>query len=370
MENIHIVLKLQSTNLCIGRGILKEVGALFETNGLMSRCFIVTSPGVAGIYLDAVQRGLMSVGIESEFLIVPDGEKSKSLKWVNRIYDFMFDRKMDKATVIVALGGGMIGDLAGYVASTFLRGIDYVIIPTTLMSQVDSSIGGKVAVNHSRGKNLIGAYHHPKLVITDIDILATLPRREVAGGLSEVVKYGIIADKDLFELLENNVSPLLSFDVDFFQEVIGRACRIKARIVESDERENGPLAYLHYGHTIGLALDKLTDYSRYRHGEAISIGMAMASRISTYLDCCDEEDAKRQRNLLRRISLPVELPDVSIDSLISQIRFDKKVSDGKIAFVLSRGIGSAFIKSDMPEAVIRGTIEAYRQNYSDSICST
>jgi 3-dehydroquinate synthase len=353
VEKIHIQFKLQSTNIYIGNNLLRQSGSLLVENGLQSRAFIITSPTVADIYLDIVRSSCDRAGISTDWMIIPDGEENKNLQWVSRIYDEMFARKIDKATTIIAMGGGMIGDLAGFAASTFLRGIEYVIIPTTIMSQVDSSIGGKVAVNHSRGKNLIGSFYHPRLVVTDISTLETLSKRELIGGLSEVVKYGIIADRELFELLENNVALLLSCDKEFFQEVITRACKIKAGIVEIDERENGPLAYLHYGHTIGLAIEKLTNYVSYRHGEAVSIGIAMASRISRYLNHCSEEAAARQLNLLKGISLPVEPPLLNKDDLISQIRFDKKVSNGKITFVLCDRIGSAFIKTDVSEQVIR-----------------
>ncbi len=269
-----------------------------------------------------------------------DGEEHKNLKSLTTIYDGLVEARLERHSAIVALGGGVIGDLAGFAAATYLRGVPYVQVPTTLLAQVDSSVGGKTAVNHDRGKNLIGAFYQPKLVLIDTTALGTLPRRELVAGLAEVVKYGIIEDPVLFGLLEQKIDRLLALDRDLLIQVIATCCAIKTRVVEQDEREDDYRAVLNFGHTVGHALEAATDYQQFLHGEAVGIGMAKAAALSCRLKFCEGTSLERILELLKKAGLPVELPSkLSIQQLIQGMEIDKKAAGGKVKFVMCAGIG-------------------------------
>ena len=253
---------------------------------------------------------------------------------------------MERGSSIAALGGGVVGDMAGFAAATYLRGIPYIQVPTTLLAQVDSSVGGKTGINHPAGKNLIGAFYQPSLVYIDLKVLETLPRRELVAGLAEVVKYGVIADEGLFVYIEEEIEKILELSMDSLNHIVKRSCQIKAEIVEVDEREAGKRSILNYGHTLGHALEAITDFKTYRHGEAIAIGMVYAARLAHRMRLCDTSVVERQRNLLKKIGLPVSIPKVDIDRLLVTMQIDKKVQDRRIRFVLPEKIGHVRITAD------------------------
>jgi 3-dehydroquinate synthase len=276
---------------------------------------------------------------------VPDGERAKTLKWASRLYDRLLTAKIERGSTLIALGGGVVGDLTGFVASTYLRGVGFVQIPTTLVAQVDASIGGKTGVNHPKGKNLIGTFYQPRLVFIDVATLRTLPKRELIGGMAEVVKYGVIADPVLFEFVEQHASELLNYDMKALEHIVARSARIKAGVVSKDERESGLRRILNYGHTLGHAIEAVTGYGRIHHGEAVAIGMQFAARLSVRLGCCNDEVARRQRQLLNRLKLQTELHQpASVRALLSAMTLDKKIRKGRVHFILPKSIGQVIVK--------------------------
>lgn len=311
--------------------------------GLMDKVSIITNPVVNKLYGKNVVLNLKKTGFISSVIEIPDGEEHKNLKTVSFIYDNLISHKMERTSPIIALGGGVIGDIAGFVSATYLRGVPFVQAPTTLLAQVDSSIGGKTGVNHSMGKNLIGAFYQPKLVLIDSDVLKTLPQREIQAGLAEVIKYGVIRDKKLFAFLEKNSADILKLGkgIDY---AIRRACEIKADIVEKDETEKGLRAILNYGHTFGHAIESLTHYKEFRHGEAVAIGMVMAAGLSYKMGVCKYDVYKRIRAVIEAFGLPaLSPPEIDIDKFIKAMEMDKKVIEEKLRFVLVRDIGDVII---------------------------
>jgi 3-dehydroquinate synthase len=286
-------------------------------------------------------------------VLIPDGEEHKNLKTLATIYDRLIEQRFERKSCILALGGGVVGDIAGFAAATYLRGVPYVQVPTTLLAQVDSSVGGKTAVDHRDGKNLIGAFYQPKLVLIDVDVLATLPRRELVAGLAEVIKYGIIEDPDLFYLLEQRIDRLIALDRDLLIQVIGTSCAIKAKVVELDEREDDYRAVLNFGHTVGHALEAATDYTQLRHGEAVGVGMAKAAALSNRLGFCDPQTLERINRLIFQAGLPVEIPQgVDLQALIQGMEIDKKSAGGKVKFVVCAGIGKTRFHNLAPQEII------------------
>ncbi len=297
---------------------------------------------VAKFYQDTVVHSLQAADFDPAVIEVPDGEEHKNLAWLAFLYDRLFDARLDRTSPVVALGGGVIGDLAGFTAATFLRGVPLVQVPTTLLAQVDSSVGGKTGVNHPVGKNLIGAFYQPRLVWTDVQTLRTLPRRELQSGMAEVIKYAATLSPSLFELLEEKLEAVLALDDDLLIEVVRLCCTLKAMVVGEDEREVGYRSILNFGHTIGHAIEMLTEYRRYLHGEAIAMGMAFAVRVSSARGFCGAHVAERVIRLLKRAGLPVTIPKELIGrQLRLAIETDKKASDGKIKFVCLDDIGQA-----------------------------
>jgi 3-dehydroquinate synthase len=351
MKTVTVRLGDRSYPINIGKGILSSTGELLQSEGLRGKVAVVTNPTVAKLYLENVTQSLTQAGFEPLRILVPDGEEHKNQHSLARIYDCMVSARLERKSCVLALGGGVIGDLAGFAAATYLRGIPYVQVPTTLLAQVDSSVGGKTAINHRDGKNLIGAFYQPRLVVIDIEALATLPRRELAAGLAEVIKYGIIEDAALFRLLEAEAARLVALDGDLMVQVITASCAIKARVVEQDEREDDYRAVLNFGHTLGHALEAATGYREFLHGEAVAIGMVKAAIISLNHGFCDQQSLERIRKLILKFGLPVELPEsVTKQSLIGGMEVDKKSAGGKIKFVVCRGIGRAdFHRLSPPE---------------------
>jgi 3-dehydroquinate synthase len=327
----------------IGRGLLAGLAAFLHEQGVTGETLVVTCPPVWRRH----GRKLRDVTGRRPPITIPDGERAKTLQTVSRIYDAMIRRRLDRSATVVAFGGGVVGDVAGFAAATYLRGVRLVQLPTTLLSQVDSAIGGKVGVNLPAGKNLIGSFHAPALVLCDPDVLVTLPRREFRSGLYEVVKYGVIASRPLFEGVSANLAAVLAQDPHVLPNLIADCCRIKARVVELDEREAGPRRVLNFGHTVGHALEAITKYRRFRHGEAIAYGMVAAARISASRGVLPLDDEARIQDLIRRMGPLPKVTDLSIRLALAAITHDKKVSRGTLHFVLARELGATAVVSDV-----------------------
>ncbi len=330
----------------IGAGLLRELGPKLCQQGFSGRVAVVTDMVVGEIYREVVLRSLSEAGLDPWLIEVPAGEEHKNLGSLAFIYDRLVEGGIDRRSPLVALGGGVMGDMAGFAAATFLRGIPLVQVPTTLLAQVDASIGGKTGIDHPLGKNLIGAFYQPSLVLIDVHTLKTLPQREFRAGLAEVIKYGVILDARLFSLLEESLSRILGLDLELLVSVIASCCRLKARVVEEDETEGGYRAILNFGHTVGHALESATDYRRFLHGEAVAIGMVAEARLSRKRGYCGEEACGRVFRLLERAGLPVEMPrEVSRDRLARAMGTDKKRASGKVRFVLMEEIGKVCFAS-------------------------
>jgi len=327
--------------------------------GLGQRCAIITDTNVERQYGRASLDSLKRAGFEPALVTVPPGERSKSLNVVEKCYDRLAAHRLERNSFIVAVGGGVVGDLAGFVAATYLRGIPFVQVPTTLLAQVDSSVGGKVGVNLRAGKNLVGAFHQPKLVLCDLDALGTLPQREFRAGLAEVIKYGIIYDARLFASLEKNLHRLLALDGKAVEAVVARCCNIKAEVVSQDERESGLRSILNFGHTIGHAIEAISGYEKYLHGEAISIGQVAAARLSAMTLGLSSGDVQRITQLFARADLPtsIELTNRDRTRLLDAMRLDKKVSGGETRFVLAECIGKVRWGQRVPMKLIEAVLD-------------
>lgn len=339
MDTITVGLGERSYKIHFGRQIIKEIGVLCRDIHMGRSVAVVTNPVVGALYFEAVKRALSEAGFIVHLIEIPDGEEYKSIETLQVIYDRLIDLSLDRGAFVVALGGGVVGDIAGFAAATYLRGIPFVQVPTTLLAQVDSSVGGKTGVNHKRGKNLIGAFYQPRLVVVDTATLDSLPEREYLSGLAEVAKYGIVLDRNLFDFMTANAEKLLARDKDSLLVVTKSSCAIKASIVEKDEREAGLRAVLNYGHTIGHAVETLTGYKAYTHGEAVAIGMAQAAKFSESQGFSSREDTNRIIELLKALRLPVDTPHFSISAYTGALLHDKKAREGGINFVFNKGIG-------------------------------
>ena len=329
----------------IGAGILQSLGPVLDAAGFPRRRLVVSSPGVLRWHGDAVRSALPDVPVIS----VPDGERHKHLRTVSRLYDEFLAHGADRGTGIVAVGGGVLGDTAGFAAATFLRGLALAQVPTTLLAQVDSSVGGKVGVNHPLGKNLIGAFHQPRLVAIDPLVLKTLPRREFRAGLYEVVKYGMTSSRELFDRVSGSVKPILRRTPDVMTPIIAESCRIKAEVVTEDERETGRRRMLNFGHTAGHGLEAVTKYRRLRHGEAVAYGMLVAADLAVARGRMPAADLERLRAVIVSLGPLPSIADVSASEIVAATRRDKKVVDGRLHFVLSTGIGSWETADDVTE---------------------
>ncbi len=341
MKQIIVGLGERSYPIWIGERILASIGSALNDVAFPKKVAIVTNPTVGELYCDQIVDSLVASGRQVSVIRVPDGEEYKTIDTLENIYDVLIERKFDRYCGLIALGGGVIGDMAGFAAATFLRGIPFVQIPTTLLSQVDSSVGGKTGVNHPQGKNLIGAFYQPKHVHIDVMALETLPKREYVSGLAEVIKYGIIRDVEFFRWLEDHRELLADRSTDALAYAVMISCQIKANVVENDEKEQGVRVILNLGHTFGHAVETLAGYGVIKHGEAVSIGMVMAAQVSARLNLCSAEDVKRIIDLLTYFDLPVTPPDFSVTDYLSVMQRDKKVKDGVLRLVLNHGIGSA-----------------------------
>jgi len=342
MERVTVNLRDRSYPIYIGANVLPEVGSLARPFGLSGRGTLITNPVVGQLYGQQALSAFEQTGIALTLLEVPDGEEFKSLTIAAALYERLLPLGLDRRSPIIALGGGVVGDLAGYVAATFMRGLPLIQIPTSLLAQVDSSVGGKVGVNLPQAKNMVGAFYQPCFVLSDVSLLGTLPPPEFRAGLAEAVKYGVIADKPFFEWLEENVAAILEGREEALIHVVRTSCRIKAAIVEQDEKDEGIRGVLNFGHTVGHALEAATGYGVFRHGEAVAIGMVAAARISSQVGLCSEEVPARLRALLQRIGLPTALT-LQPQQLKETIGYDKKTKNNMSYFVLTKDLGSVTV---------------------------
>jgi len=371
-HDVTVELGERSYPIHIGSGILDTLGEACKAAGLAGRCLVVSDENVAPLYADRAFQSLEKAGFSPTFEVLPAGEPTKCHEQLIRLYSKAAELNLDRAHFIVALGGGVIGDLTGFAAASWLRGIRFVQVPTTLLSMVDSSVGGKTGINIAEGKNLVGAFHQPQLVLIDLETLQTLPVREFSAGMAEVVKYGVIWDKELFQSLEATAlrladlksvdavsSPQLqgeraedTVSTDRMGEIISRCCEIKAEVVRQDEREGGLRGILNFGHTLAHAIENVAGYGAYIHGEAVAIGMAYAVRLSTRLKGLRAEEAGRVEKLLAALGLPADAPGLAWGDLRAAMAVDKKARDGQVKFVLVDRIDHAVMGCEVPEALL------------------
>ena len=351
----------RSYNIVIGSGVVgKEVGK--RVKRLDGAVLIVSNRKVFGLYGDVLAESLCKAGVVWKKLLLPDGERYKKMAAVEKIHDRLVASRYDRNAIVVALGGGVIGDIAGFTAATYMRGIRIVQIPTTLLAQVDSSVGGKTGVNHPKGKNLIGAFYQPSLVVADSDTLKTLPREEILCGVAEVVKYGCIASAKFFRFLEGNIEKLVAVEPSVTRKAVKTSCRIKADIVAKDEKEAGIRATLNFGHTVGHAIEAVTGYKRYRHGHAVAIGMRTAAELSRIKGRLSQAEVDRISGILVVAGLPTVIPDdIGQKALMSAMKHDKKVSGGAMRFALLDKIGACDITSDVMNSEIKEAITRSRK---------
>ena len=352
MKRLRINLGERSYDILIGSGLRAQVGEFVKTILTPSQVVIISHPSINNLYGKEIAGGFIAQGWTTNIIEVPEGESSKNLAQAEKLYDSLLEYNCDRKSVLVALGGGVIGDLVGFVAATYQRGIPFIQVPTTLLSQVDSSVGGKTAVNHPKGKNMIGAFYQPRLVVADIETLRTLPQKEYRAGLAEIVKYGVIADANLFDYLEIHYKKILNHEFECLSHIIKTSCSIKASIVEKDERESHHRMILNFGHTFGHAIESLTKYSQFIHGEAVSIGMVCAAQLSHSLGKCSEETPNCIAALLKKLGLPVAMPELGSSAVIQSLYHDKKTLGKKIKFILVTEIGSIEIADQILEPEI------------------
>lgn len=345
LEKVRVDLGERSYNIIIDKGILSEIGNALLPFQFSPKIIIISNPTVFNLFGDIVIDSLTKAGFKASSVIIPDGEEYKDYFWAYHLLSELLSQGLDRNSCLIALGGGVIGDITGFIASIYMRGIHFVQLPTTLLSQVDSSVGGKTGVNHPLGKNMIGTFYQPRLVFVDTDTLKTLPRRELLCGISETIKYGIIWDEELFNFMEENKSNILDLSQTHIKHIIKRSCEIKAQIVSMDERESGLRAILNYGHTAGHAIETETGYRSFLHGEAVAIGMNLEARLSEQIGVLDKRSVIRIKLIIDSYGLPSELPpDIDINMLITHMKLDKKAEAGQIKIILPERIGKIIIR--------------------------
>ena len=345
--------------ILVGRGLLDEIGDRLLELGLKGPAYIVSDDRVFSPYGEQVQSSLRRSGIEAHSFVIPSGEPSKSMEQAGPIYQWLVEHRAERGHPVIAVGGGVVGDLAGFVAATFLRGVPFIQAPTSMAAMVDASIGGKVAVNLPQGKNLVGAFYQPRMVLADVSALSTLGRRELAEGWAEAIKHGLILDRELFDVFEEHAEDLMDLKGDISTQVIRRSMAIKAQIVSEDERETlGVRTLLNYGHTIGHAIEAATGYGQYLHGEGVSVGMMGAARISQRMGMIPEEVVERQRHILERFNLPTTAPDIDPQQAFNAMSLDKKTEGGSIKWVLLEDVGKAVVRRDVPADLVEETVHS------------
>jgi 3-dehydroquinate synthase len=362
VDVVPVALGARSYEVRIGPGLIDRAGAQIAPLLRRPRVAVVTDETVAGLHLARLAEGLAAAGIAQTALALPAGESTKGWGPLARCTEWLLDQKVERRDVVLALGGGVIGDLVGFSAAILRRGVRFVQVPTSLLAQVDSSVGGKTGINTVQGKNLVGAFHQPSLVLADIDVLATLPRRDFLAGYGEVVKYGLLGDAGFFDWLEVNAPAMVAGDAGLRQHAVGVSVAMKAGIVARDETEEGERALLNLGHTFCHALESATGYGeRLLHGEGVAIGCALAFELSQRLGLCSQEAPSRLRAHLRALGMKTDLRDIpgdlpGVDGLLGLMAQDKKVVDGQLKFILARGIGAAFVADDVPSDAVRGVL--------------
>jgi 3-dehydroquinate synthase len=357
MQTLRVELGDRSYPILIGKGLLAR-SELLVSHLRRKKAAIVTNTTVAPLYLDNFQRGLERAGVSCIVCTLPDGEQYKDWSSLNRIFDTLMEQRCERSTTLIALGGGVIGDMGGFAAACYQRGMPFIQVPTTLLSQVDSSVGGKTAINHPLGKNMIGAFYQPKLVVADTDTLDTLPDRELSAGLAEVIKYGLIRDLPFLEWLEANLDRLLAREPEALAYAIHRSCANKAEVVAADEREEGERAHLNLGHTFGHAIEAGLGYGAWLHGEAVAAGTMMAAELSATMGHLSAADVTRVERILLRAKLPVTGASMPPERYLELMRHDKKVDDGRLRLILLAGLGKAFISDAATDTQILAAISA------------
>jgi 3-dehydroquinate synthase len=355
MKTLNVELGDRSYPIHIGQGLLERVDLLLP-HLKRKQVAIVTNTTVAPLYLNKLTQNLTEAGIAVIPIVLPDGEAYKNSDTLNVIYSVLLEHRAERNTTLVALGGGVIGDLTGFAAATYLRGVPFIQIPTTLLSQVDSSVGGKTGINHPLGKNMIGAFYQPQVVLADIDTLNTLPPRELSAGLAEVIKYGLIRDKPFFEWLESNMAKLVDLDVEALAYAIHRSCENKAEVVAADERESGERALLNLGHTFGHAIENGMGYGVWLHGEAVAAGTLLAADLSHRMGWLGEADVTRIYAIFEAANLPTRPPALGVERYLDLMGMDKKVEEGKIRFVLQQAIGKSILTSEYDSEALQKTL--------------
>jgi 3-dehydroquinate synthase len=357
MQTLTVALGERSYPIHIGAGLLPCADLIMDRLP-QKKVVIITNSTIAPLYLASLQRALEAGGVTVVSITLPDGEAHKNWETLNLVFDALLEHRCERKTALIALGGGVIGDLAGFAAAVYQRGVPFVQVPTTLLAQVDSAVGGKTAINHPLGKNMIGAFYQPLAVIADTDTLATLPARELGAGLAEVIKYGLIRDRQFFEWLEQNMARLVRREAEALSHAIERSCAIKAEIVALDEREDGVRTLLNFGHTFGHAIEAGVGYGAWLHGEAVGAGMVLAATLSQKLGLITLEEVSRVRAIVAAAGLPPEAPRLGLERYLELMGHDKKVRAGRIRFVLLRRIGEAFVTNEVPAETLAAVLDA------------
>jgi 3-dehydroquinate synthase len=353
LDFITVDLKEKSYPIYFAYDSFDKLGEIVKKHVRSSKTFIITDSIVYPLYFEKLNESLTKSGFNVSYEVIPPGEPSKTMEMAQRLLEKAYDNGLLRDSSVIALGGGVVGDIAGFVAATYMRGIDFVQIPTTLLAQVDSSVGGKVGVNLKKGKNIVGAFHQPKMVYIDISVLKTINKREILGGLAEIIKYGIIWDFDLFEYIENNLHEILNLKENKLKHIIKKSCEIKGKIVSLDEKEENLRSILNFGHTIGHAIEALTGYQKYIHGEAVAIGMVYACKLALDLGYINEKYFERIFSLIQKTGLPTDYEDLPKENIVEAIKLDKKSRESKINFVLPSGFGKVEVISVKKEEILK-----------------
>lgn len=356
MRTVKVNLGDKSYDIVIGHDLKQQIMDFIRRCRFSRKALLITDTNIAPLYGEKVQAVLNEAGLDAKIAVIDAGEQSKSLACAETLYTQAIEHGLDRKSPVIALGGGVVGDLAGFIAATFMRGVPFIQMPTSLLAQVDSSVGGKVAVNHALGKNLIGAFYQPKAVFMDLDMMKSLPQREIATGLGEVVKYGYIYDRDFYEYLLAHKDEILNLNSNAVSHIIARSCEIKADVVSQDEKESGLRAILNFGHTLAHAIEKETQYKKYNHGEAVAIGMVGAAKISAKLGMIDEKIVDDMEKLLAMFNLPQKAENCRAENIYADIFHDKKTVNGTVNWVLLQDIGKVCISKDVPEKIVKEAI--------------
>ena len=357
MRTLTVNIKDQPYPIHIGPGLLDRAD-LIKPHLAQNRAVIVTNTTVAPLYAERLQNSLAVAGVENFLIVLPDGEIHKNWQTLNLIYDQLIEKRCERKTTLVALGGGVVGDMTGFAAATYQRGAPYIQIPTTLLAQVDSAVGGKTAINHPQGKNMVGAFYQPKLVLADTDLLNSLPNREFSAGMAEVIKYGLIRDLPFFEWLEANMARVMAREPEAVIHAIYESCRNKAEVVAEDEKETGIRAILNLGHTFGHAIETATNYKTWLHGEAVAMGIMLAAKLSEAQGMNDVSNLARIKSLLLLAKLPIAAPSLGTQTYLSYMAGDKKTENGKLRLVLPVGLGNVIVTDNIPESNIDALLSA------------